>query len=40
MQAGETYGYDRKTSAPKAYRIWFELPQKTYVVDNHGAATY
>lgn len=42
MQAGETYGYDRETSAPEAYRIWFELPQKTYVVDDHGAivATY
>lgn len=36
IQAGETYGYDPDLSPTEAYKIWFELPQKTYVVDAEG----
>ncbi|MEN9215079.1 MAG: GNAT family N-acetyltransferase [Gloeomargarita sp. DG02_4_bins_56] len=31
IMAGETYGYDPDLSPAAAYRIWFELPHKTYV---------
>ena len=33
--AGETYAYPRDTSREQAFKIWMEIPGKTYVVEEN-----
>ena len=36
VSAGETYGYERDTSKEQAWRLWMELPRKTFVAEEDG----
>lgn len=42
VSAGETYAYAQETNKNEALKIWIQLPQKTYVVeeDNQILGTY
>lgn len=43
VRAGDTYGYDGATNRDEAFRLWMELPRKTFVYeDDNGQilATY
>jgi len=36
VSAGETYAYDQSTSKEEARRLWLNLPEKTFVVEEDG----
>ena len=33
---GETYAYDQNTSKDEAFKLWIEMPRKTYVCEDDG----
>ena len=37
ISKGETYAYDPNTSKNEAFKLWIEIPQKTFVCEEDGS---
>ncbi len=36
VSAGETYAYPGDTTVKEAERLWMQIPEKTFVLEDHG----
>jgi len=36
VSAGDTYAYEQETSKEAAFKIWFQTPRQTYIVEENG----